>query len=138
MPPAEPTAFLLRLIFVFNGDGDIKDFPGNYTEYRDWRDEERAAAAKEAAAQAAKTTPAKQSHRTEEKRKLTFKEKREYEALETEIFQLEEEKAAIEEAMSSGTLSTADLLEKSARIQQVLELIDEKTMRWLELSEYAG
>ena len=125
-------------IFVFNGDGDIKDFPGNYTEYRDWRDEERAAAASLAAAQAAKTTPAKQSHRTEEKRKLTFKEKREYEALETEIFQLEEEKAAIEEAMSSGTLSTADLLEKSARIQQVLELIDEKTMRWLELSEYAG
>ncbi len=125
-------------IFVFNGDGDIKDFPGNYTEYRDWRDEERATAAKEAAEQAAKTTPAKQSHRTEEKRKLTFKEKREYEALETEIFQLEEEKAAIEEAMSSGTLSTADLLEKSARIQQVLELIDEKTMRWLELSEYAG
>lgn len=125
-------------IFVFNGDGDIKDFPGNYTEYRDWRDEERATAAKEAAAQAAKTTPAKQSHRTEEKRKLTFKEKREYEALETEIFQLEEEKAAIEEAMSSGTLSTADLLEKSARIQQVLELIDEKTMRWLELSEYAS
>ena len=125
-------------IFVFNGDGDIMDFPGNYTEYRDWRDEERATAAKEAAEQAAKTTPAKQSHRTEEKRKLTFKEKREYEALETEIFQLEEEKAAIEEAMSSGTLSTADLLEKSARIQQVLELIDEKTMRWLELSEYAG
>lgn len=125
-------------IFVFNGEGDIKDFPGNYTEYRDWRDEERAAAAKEAAAQAAKTAPAKQSHRTEEKRKLTFKEKREYEALETEIFQLEEEKAAIEEAMSSGTLSTADLLEKSARIQQVMELIDEKTMRWLELSEYAG
>ena len=125
-------------IFVFNCDGDIKDFPGNYTEYRDWRDEERAAAAKETAVQAAKTTPAKQSHRTEEKRKLTFKEKREYEALETEIFQLEEEKAAIEEAMSSGTLSTADLLEKSARIQQVLELIDEKTMRWLELSEYAG
>ena len=125
-------------IFVFNGDGDIKDFPGNYTEYRDWRDEERAAAAKEAAAQAAKTTPAKQNHRTEEKRKLTFKEKREYEALEGEILQLEEEKTAIEEAMSSGTLSTADLLEKSARIQQVMELIDEKTMRWLELSEYAG
>lgn len=125
-------------IFVFNGEGDIKDFPGNYTEYRDWRDEERAAAAKEAAAQAAKSAPAKQSHRTEDKRKLTFKEKREYEALEGEILQLEEEKAAIEEAMSSGTLSTADLLEKSARIQQVMELIDEKTMRWLELSEYAG
>ncbi|MBQ4063569.1 MAG: ABC-F family ATP-binding cassette domain-containing protein [Bacteroidaceae bacterium] len=125
-------------IFVFNGDGDIKDFPGNYTEYRDWRDEERATAAKAAAQQAAKSAPAKQAHRTEEKRKLTFKEKREYEALEGEIFELEEEKAAIEQAMSSGTLPTADLLEKSARIQQVMELIDEKTMRWLELSEYAG
>ena len=125
-------------IFVFNGDGDIKDFPGNYTEYRDWRDEERAAAARVAAQQAAKSAPAKQAHRTEEKRKLTFKEKREYEALEAEIFELEEEKAAIEQAMSSGTLPTADLLEKSARIQQVMELIDEKTMRWLELSEYAG
>ena len=125
-------------IFVFNGDGDIKDFPGNYTEYRDWRDEERAAAARAAATQAAKSAPAKQAHRTEEKRKLTFKEKREYEALEAEIFELEEEKAAIEQAMSSGTLPTADLLEKSARIQLVMELIDEKTMRWLELSEYAG
>lgn len=125
-------------IFVFNGEGDIKDFPGNYTEYRDWRDEERAAAAKAAAAQTAKNAPVKQAHRTEEKRKLTFKEKREYEALEAEILELEQEKAAIEQAMSSGTLPTADLLEKSTRIQQVMELIDEKTMRWLELSEYAG
>lgn len=125
-------------IFVFNGEGNIKDFPGNYTEYRDWRDEERAAAAKTVAAQAAKSTPTKQNHRAEEKRKLTFKEKREYEVLETEIFELEAEKTAIEQAMSSGTLSTADLLEKSARIQQVMEIIDEKTMRWLELSEFAG
>ena len=125
-------------IFVFNGEGNIKDFPGNYTEYRDWRDEERAAAAKTVAAQAAKSSPTKQNHRAEEKRKLTFKEKREYEVLETEIFELEAEKTAIEQAMSSGTLSTADLLEKSARIQQVMEIIDEKTMRWLELSEFAG
>lgn len=125
-------------IFVFNGEGDIKDFPGNYTEYRDWRDEERAAAARQAASQAAKNAPARQAHRTEEKRKLTFKEKREYETLETEIFALEEEKAAIEQAMSSGTLSTDALLEKSSRIQQVIELIDEKTMRWLELSEFAS
>ncbi|MBQ8543427.1 MAG: ABC-F family ATP-binding cassette domain-containing protein [Bacteroidaceae bacterium] len=125
-------------IFVFNGEGNIKDFPGNYTEYRDWRDEERATAAKTVAAQAAKSTPTKQNHRAEEKRKLTFKEKREYEVLETEIFELEAEKTAIEQAMSSGTLSTADLLEKSARIQQVMEIIDEKTMRWLELSEFAG
>ena len=58
--------------------------------------------------------------------------------METEIFELEAEKTAIEQAMSSGTLSTADLLEKSTRIQQVMEIIDEKTMRWLELSEFAG
>lgn len=124
-------------LFVFNGEGNIKDFPGNYTDYRGWRDEERAAAAKNAAAQAAKAAPVKQNHRSEEKRKLTFKEKREYETLETEIMELEEEKSTLEQEMSSGTLATEALLEKSLRIQQVIELIDEKTLRWLELDEFA-
>ena len=124
-------------IFVFNGEGDIKDFPGNYTDWRDWRDEERAAAAKAAAEKEAKIAAPKQSYRAEEKRKLTFKEKREYEALEAEIMELETEKESIEQEMSSGTLANDVLLEKSKRIQQVMELIDEKTMRWLELSEYA-
>ncbi len=124
-------------IFVFNGEGNIKDFPGNYTDYREWRDEELSAAAKNAAAQAAKAAPAKQSHRSEEKRKLTFKEKREYETLEAEIMALEEEKSLLEQEMSSGTLATDTLLEKSRRIQQVIELIDEKTLRWLELDEFA-
>lgn len=124
-------------IFVFNGDGDIKDFPGNYSDWRDWRIEEKAAAAKEAAEKAAKNTPPKQSYRTETKRKLTFKERKEYESLEEEIMMLEEEKASIEESMSSGTLDNDTLLKHSMRIQEVIELIDEKSMRWLELSEFA-
>lgn len=124
-------------IFVFNGDGEIKDFPGNYSDWRDWRIEEKAAAAKEAAEKAAKNAPPKQSYRTETKRKLTFKERKEYESLEEEITALEEEKAAIEQALSSGTLDNDTLLRHSMRIQEVIELIDEKSMRWLELSEFA-
>lgn len=124
-------------IFVFNGEGDIKDFPGNYSDWRDWRIEEKAAAAKEAAEKAAKNALPKQSYRTETKRKLTFKERKEYEGLEEEIMMLEEEKASIEEAMSSGTLDNDTLLKHSMRIQEVIELIDTKTDRWVELSEFA-
>ena len=125
-------------VFVFKGNGDIKDFPGNYTDYRDWCEEERAAAAKAAAEKAAKNAPSKQSRRSDTgKRKLTFKEQREYESLEGEIAQLEEEKAQIEEQMCSGTLDNNLLLEKSQRIAQLIDLIDEKSMRWLELSELA-
>ena len=124
-------------IFVFNGEGDIKDFPGNYSDWRDWRIEEKAAAAKEAAEKAAKSAPPKQSYRTETKRKLTFKERKEYEGLEEEIMMLEEEKASIEEAMSSGTLDNDTLLKHSMRIQEVIEIIDTKTDRWVELSEFA-
>ena len=125
-------------IFVFNGEGNIKDFPGNYTDWRDWREEERVAAARLAAEKAAKSqSQPRQERRRDDKRKLTFNERREYEGLESEIMMLEEEKAAIEQAMSSGTLGNEELLAKSVRIQQVIELIDEKTMRWLELSELA-
>lgn len=125
-------------IFVFGGNADIKDFPGNYTEYRDWREEEKASAAKEAAAKAAKNSVPKQSYRLESKRKLSFKEQREFEALETEISALEEEKAMLESEMCSGTLDNKALMEKSVRIQELIELIDIKSMRWLELSEYVG
>ena len=124
-------------IFVFNGDGDIKDFPGNYTDWRDWREEEKAAAAKAAAEKAAKSAQEKQNYRTESKRKLSFKERKEYEALEVEIMELEEEKSAIEQALCSGTLGNDELVAKSRRIQDVIALIDEKTLRWLELSEFA-
>ena len=118
-------------VFVFNGNGDIKDFPGNYTDYRYWREEE-----KENAKPVEKNQQPKQSYRTETKRKLTFKERKEYEALEPEIMALEEEKALLEQEMSSGTLDTASLLAKGERIQVVIQLIDEKTERWVELSEF--
>ena len=125
-------------VFVFQGGGDIKDFPGNYTEYRDWHEEEKAAAAKEQAEKASKTQQPKQSYRAaDSKRKLTFKEKKEYENLESEIMELETEKSSIEQEMSSGMLDNSILMQKSIRIQQVIELIDEKSMRWLELSEFA-
>ena len=124
-------------IFVFNGNGNIKDFPGNYTDWRDWRNEEAAAAAREAAEKAAKNNAPKQSYRAETKRKLSFKERKEYETLEEEITRLEEEKSRLEQEMSSGALDNNTLLEKSVRIQKVIELIDTKSMRWLELSEYA-
>ena len=119
-------------IFVFNGNGNIKDFPGNYTDYRDWREEE-----KENAKPVEKNVQQKATYRTETKRKLTFKERKEYEALESEIMALEEEKSMLEQEMSSGTLDTSALLAKSQRIQVVIELIDEKTNRWVELSEFA-
>ena len=124
-------------IFVFNGEGEIKDYPGNYSDWRQWREEEKAAAAKEAADKAAKSGVQKQSYRTETKRKLTFKERKEYENLEAEIMELETEKATLEQEMSSGTLDNGTLVEKSMRIQDVIALIDEKSMRWLELSEFA-
>ena len=119
-------------IFVFNGNGDIKDFPGNYTDYRYWREEE-----KENAKPAEKNVQQKVAYRTETKRKLSFKERKEYESLEPEIMALEEEKSQLEQEMSSGMLDTETLLAKSQRIQVVMELIDEKTNRWVELSEFA-
>ena len=124
-------------IFVFGGEGEIKDFPGNYSDWRDWRNEEKAAAAKETAEKSAKGAAPKQNYRTESKRKLTFKERKEYERLEEEIMALEEEKTEIEQEMSSGTLDSDTLIKKSMRIQEVIALIDEKSMRWLELSEFA-
>lgn len=122
-------------IFVFKGGGDIKDFPGNYTDYRDWCEEEKKTQ-KSAEAKNNKPATEKNNRRNEGKRKLSFKEQREYESLEGEIELLEKEKQQLEELMSSGTLDSNALMEKSVRISQVMALIDEKSMRWLELSEY--
>ncbi len=129
-------------LLVFKGNAELKDFPGNYTDYRDWKEVEDAKA-KELALQAQKKEAAKQqntkpveaSKPDNSKKKLSFKEKREFDTLELEIPQLEEEKAKIEEELSSGMLSTDELLEKSNRISALIDEIDEKTMRWLELSE---
>ena len=121
-------------LMVFNGQGDIRDFPGNYSDYRDWKD---------AKAQKEKEAEKPQEEKTarvrlNDKRKKSFKEKREFEQLEKEIAELETEKVQIEELLCSGTLSVDELTEKSKRLPEVNDLIDEKTMRWLELSEIEG
>lgn len=121
-------------LLVFNGQGDIRDFPGNYSDYRDW---------KEAKSQKEKEAEKPQEEKTvrvrlNEKRKMSFKEKREFEQLEQEIADLEVEKEQIEQSLCSGTLSVDELTEKSKRLPEVNDLIDEKTMRWLELSEIEG
>lgn len=127
-------------LLVFRGNADIKDFPGNYTQYRLWKEEQDALKKQEEAlSQAGQASMQEKPRRTdsEPKRRLTFKERKEFEALDAEIPALEAEKAAIESAMSSGTLPTDELLAKSARFTQLMQELDEKTMRWLELSEYA-
>ena len=122
-------------MLVFNGQADIRDFPGNYTQYRDWK-EERARLEKEKEKEASKPQEDKTAKvRLNEKRRMSFKEKREFEQLEQEIATLEEEKKTIEAALCSGTLSVEELTEKSKRLPEITDLIDEKTMRWLELSE---
>ena len=123
-------------LFVFKGMGEIKDFPGNYTDYRDWCDEEKAQnrAANDAKPKSAKEEKTKCANPSG-KRKMTFNEKREFEALEGEIAMLEEEKAQLESDICSGTLDNDSLLKKSMRVAEVIELIDVKSMRWLELSE---
>ena len=124
-------------LLVFYGNAQLKDFPGNYTQYRAWKEQEdnKQKDAEKEIANKAEKKPLKSVE--EKNKKLSFKEKREFEALEEEIPRLEEEKKSLEEAMSTGTLPTEELLEKSARIAQVIDEIDEKTMRWLELSEKA-
>ncbi len=126
-------------LLVFKGEGEIKDFPGNYTQYREWNAlasqqarEETAAAKQTKSGEPSEPTRVKNNDRP---RKMTFKEKREFEQLEKEIAALEAEKAAIETALCSGTLSVEELTEKSKRLPLLNDELDEKSMRWLELSE---
>ncbi len=126
-------------LLVFRGNGQLKDFPGNYSDYREWKEiEETKEKASLAEKQKKDIKPSQQSNKGESKsvkRKLSFKEKKELEELDVEIPKLENEKAEIESLLSSGTLSNNDLMEKSARISELIDMIDEKSMRWLELSE---
>ncbi|GHT28434.1 ABC transporter ATP-binding protein [Bacteroidia bacterium] len=126
-------------LLVFRGDADIKDFPGNYTQYRDWKEVQDQLDREIEAARQEKPMPTTERRPQPEtpKKKLSFKERKEFEALEEEIPQLEAEKSSLETAMSSGALSTDKLLSHSERIAHLLNEIDEKTMRWLELSELA-
>jgi len=122
-------------LLVFKGDGEIKDFPGNYTQYREWQSLQP-----RESSQTKDATPAKGSRQNREaqpigKRKMTYKEKREFEQLEKDIEKLESEQQSIEEALCSGTLSVEELTEKSKRLPLLKDELDEKSMRWLELSE---
>lgn len=124
-------------LLVFNGEGSIDDFPGNYSEYREWkslRDHEEREEKEEVRKNS--NAPAKQNTwGGEKKRKLSFKEKQELKQLEQDIDNLETEKKQLEEELCSGVLSVEELTEKSKRLPLLNEELDEKSMRWLELSE---
>jgi len=122
-------------LLVFKGQGEIKDFPGNYTQYREW---EAMAETDESVKSAKPAKAAKASYRHDDRRRLTYKERLEMERLEKEIAALEDEQRQLEEALCSGTLSVAELTEKSKRLPQLKDELDEKSMRWLELSEIEG
>ncbi|WP_346696252.1 ABC-F family ATP-binding cassette domain-containing protein [Barnesiella viscericola] len=129
-------------LLVFRGNGVIKDFPGNYTDYREWREaqeqKERNEQAEKSRQEIKKSSTEKRNPAENGKRRLSFKERKEMEQLETEIAALEEEKKTIETLLCSGSLDVAELTEKSKRLPEVNDLLDEKTLRWLELSEIEG
>ena len=125
-------------LLVFKGEGEIQDFPGNYTQYREWcrlqPKTEGEGAEKKATKPTAKEQPSA-TQKKEGKRKMTYKEKREYEQLTKELEQLENEQKTLEEALCSGQLSVEELTEKSKRLPEIKDELDEKEMRWLELAE---
>ena len=122
-------------LLVFKGDGDIQDFPGNYTQYRQWSQLQPNEPKESKEIKTEKETKTAPENNTQQKRKLTYKEKRELEQLEIDIEKLETEQRQLEEALCSGTLSVEDLTEKSKRLPLLKDELDEKSMRWLELSE---
>ena len=121
-------------LLVFEGQGRIKDFPGNYTQYREWaslQPQEKTSTA----SNSKEDNDPKKNYRNDTKRKLSYKEKREFEQLEEEIIQLEEEQKALEDALSGSELSVEEITEKSKRLACLKNELDEKSFRWLELSE---
>lgn len=119
-------------LLVFHGNGDVQDFPGNYTQYREW-----SALQDQNTQTQAKTKKEKKSYRNDDRRRMTFKERFEFEQLEKDIALLEEEQRLLEEQLCSGLLSAKELTEKSIRLPRLKDELDEKSMRWLELSELA-
>jgi ATP-binding cassette subfamily F protein uup len=134
--------FMDRLVdhmFVFEGNGEVRDFPGNYTQYRTWQKEQEKkqaeVKARDTEIKKQETAPVQEGVK-KEKKKLSYKEQREFEQLEKEIPQLEAEKTLITVKMSDASLPYDELQKLSARITEVTTLLEEKEMRWLELSEY--
>ena len=124
-------------LLVFKGQGEIKDFPGNYTQYREWQALQPKESATKNASKTSNTgkTSDPSNPSSSSRRKMTYKEKTEFERLEKEIASLEAEQQALEEALCSGTLSIDELTEKSKRLPLLKDELDEKSLRWLELSE---
>ena len=131
-------------LFAFEGDGVIKDFPGNYTLYRQWKEREllgeKNTLAVDRGPLAENQTPAvkaeqQTTNNKPQTNKPSFKEKFEFEQLEKEIPELQKEKTLLEEKMNNGAIEYADLQKAAERIGSIVQLLDEKEMRWLELSE---
>ena len=128
-------------LLVFQGQGDVRDYPGNYTQYREWKEEkmrferEQQNQQKKDTAKNIQGNAKTEKPRSEHKRKLTYKERMELQTIEADIARLEEEKTQLEEALCSGALSVDELTEKSIRLPQLNAELDEKMMRWMELSE---
>lgn len=126
-------------LLVFKGQGEVKDFPGNYTQYREWEKMESALSSTSSTSRSTSSTSTpsspNKSYRHDDRRRLSYKEKRELEQLEREIAALEEEQRLLEEQLCSGTLSVEELTEKSKRLPILKDELDEKSMRWLELEE---
>ena len=126
-------------LLVFRGQGDVRDFPGNYSQYREWLDAKKQQERSEQKKVAVEQKPIRNRPSSEQTRKrLTYKERQEMEALEKEVADLEAEKKRLEEALCSGTLSVEELTEYSKRLPVLNDELDEKSMRWLELSEVEG
>jgi len=127
-------------LLVFEGDGRVRDFPGNYTQYRQWQQlQPKAEKTAAAPAKGAAATPtSRASYRNDTRRRMSYKEKMEFERLTQEIELLEAEQKQIEEALCSGQLSIDELTEKSKRLPLLKDELDEKSLRWLELSEIEG
>ena len=121
-------------LLVFHGDGDVQDFPGNYTQYRDWK-AMQSKTTNEVVESKKQAKPRQNNGASSDRRRLSFKEKREFEMLEKEISDLELEKKEIEEQLCSGNLGVEELTNMSKRLPLLQDELDEKSMRWLELSE---
>ena len=119
-------------VFAFEGDGVVKDFPGNYTQYKNKKEEEELLRKQEEKKIPVAPKPVREKEKV---RKLTFKERQEMQQLESDMEKLNSEKTELETALNSGTLDTDELVRSSQRIAEIIDLLDEKEMRWLELSE---
>ena len=122
-------------LLVFNGEGVVKDFPGNYTQYRQWESMQPKPVPGDRKEAPVKESEKSRRDRSSQPRRMTFAERKEFERLEQDIMQLEEEKQLVEQALCSGTLGVAELTEKSIRLPQLERELDEKTLRWMELAD---